>query len=329
MVSGSYPPAVCGAADYTQRLAEALELRGVKVEVITGLDWGIRNVPCVERLIHRLKPDLTHIQYPTMGYGWKLGPHLVGFLERAVVTLHEASQTHILRRLSLFPLLLGQHIIFTNQFEQSYVSRMAPWVSRRSSVIPIGSNVPIGCADGERKLDEIVYFGLIRPAKGLEAVLDLADILKRRGSQMTIRIIGLIQKEHQRYGELVREKSAALPIVWDLGLSLGATAERLARAAYAYAPFPDGASERRSSLLALLANGVTTVTTRGPQTPQALERTVQFATTPEEAVSAFETLCSDYTRREELSRQGVRYVSKFSWAAIADRHIELYQTQLN
>ena len=126
MVSGSYPPDVCGSGDYTQRLAEALEVRGVSVEVITGTDWGVKNVPRVQRLIRTLRADLTHIQYPTVGYGRKLGPQLIGLFERAVVTPHEASQTHILRRLSLFPFLFGRRIIFTNRFEQAYVSRMAP-----------------------------------------------------------------------------------------------------------------------------------------------------------------------------------------------------------
>ena len=328
MVSGSYPPDVCGAADYTQRLAEALEVRGVSVEVITGTDWGVKNVPRVQRLIRTLGADLTHIQYPTVGYGRKLGPHLVGLLERAVVTLHEASQTHILRQLSLFPLLFGRHIIFTNRFEQAYVSRIAPWVSQRSSVIPIGSNVPIGQADGERRLDEIVYFGLIRPAKGLESVLDLAGILKQRVSGMTVRIIGLVQKEQKSYLDAMREKSASLPVVWDIGLSNEATADRLARVAYAYAPFPDGASERRGSLLALLANGVATITTRGPQTPQALDKAVEFAASPEDAASILEALSSDPGRRQELSRHGVQYASQFSWLAIADLHIELYQTRM-
>jgi glycosyltransferase involved in cell wall biosynthesis len=328
MVSGSYPPDVCGGGHYTQRLVEALEMRGVSVEVITGTDWGVKTVPRVQRLIRTLGADLTHIQYPTVGYGRKLGPHLVGLLERAVVTLHEASQTHILRQLSLFPFLFGRHIIFTNRFEQAYVSRIAPWVSQRSSVIPIGSNVPIGRADCERKLDEIVYFGLIRPAKGLESVLDLAGILKQRVSGMTVRIIGLAQEKHMSYLNALREQSASLPVVWDLGLSNEATADRLARVAYAYAPFPDGASERRGSLLALLANGVATITMRGPQTPHTLEKTVEFAASPEDAASILEALSSDPGRRQELSRHGVQYASQFSWLAIADLHIELYQTRL-
>lgn len=324
MVSGSYPPDVCGAADYTQRLAEALEVRGVSVEVITGIDWGLGNVPRVQRLIRGVGADLTHIQYPTVGYGRKLGPHLVGLLERAIVTVHEASQVHLLRQLSLFPFLFGQHIIFTNGFEQAYVSRMAPWVSRRSTVIPIGSSVPIGLADGDRRLDEIVYFGLIRPRKGLENVLELAGILKQRVSGMTVRIIGLPQKEHMGYLHTLQEKSVSLPIVWDLGLSNEETAKQLAGLAYAYVPFPDGASERRSSLLALLANGVATITTRGAQTPVGLDNTVEFAASSEEAVSILEALRTNPDRRQELSSHGVRYASRFSWVAIADLHIHLY-----
>src|SRR5262249_22930678 len=149
---------------------------------------------------------------------------------------------------------------------------------------------------------------------------------KERVLGMTVRIIGLAQKEHMSYLDALQGKSASLPVVWDLGLSNEATADQLARVAYAYAPFPDGASERRSSLLALLANGVATITTRGLQTPLALDKTVEFAGSPEDAASILEELNSDPGRRQELSRHGVRYASRFCWLAIADLHIELYHT---
>lgn len=324
MVTGSYPPDVCGAGDYTEQLVGALSGRGVSVEVVTGPGWRIRDVPAVLKRIGASGADITHIQYPTVGYGRNLGPQLVALLERGVVTLHEASQTHLLRQFALYPLLLSRHIIFTNRFEQAYISRFAPWLRQRSSVIPIGSNVPVGRADGERMLDEIVYFGLIRPAKGLESVLELADILKQRGSRMTVRIIGLPLKEHRSYLDALRTKSASLPVIWDLGLSDAATADRLAKAAYAYAPFPDGASERRGSLLALLANGVATVTTRGAQTSSAFNEVVEFAASPMDAASILDSLRVDASRRLGFSKQGSRYASQFSWPGIAELHIKVY-----
>lgn len=326
MVTGSFPPDVCGAGHYTEQLVTALNLRGVSVEVITGARWGLGNAPSLLRRISESDADITHIQYPTVGYGRKLGPQFVALFQRGVVTLHEASQTHILRRLSLYPFFLAHHIIFTNRFEQAYCSRIAPWVSQRSSVIHIGSNMPVGHADGERTLNEIIYFGLIRPAKGLENVLELASILKQRGSRMSVRVIGLSLSEHQRYLESLQARSASLPIVWDLGLPDAATADRLARAAYAYAPYPDGASERRGSLLALLANGVATVTTRGEQTPPALDKVVEFAASPAEAAVILDSLAVDAGRRRRLSELSIRYASQFSWSTIADQHIKVYRT---
>jgi glycosyltransferase involved in cell wall biosynthesis len=253
---------------------------------------------------------------------------VIGLAKRGVVTIHEASQTHILRRLSLLPLLCSRHIVFTNSFERDYVGRLAPWVRQRSSVIPIGSNIPVGRLDGERRLDEILYFGLIRPAKGLEEVLDAARILKQRVSGMMVRIVGLALTEHETYLERLQRESTDLPVLWDLGLSDQETADRIANAAIAYAPFPDGASERRGSLLALLANGVATVTTRGDQTPSALDQAVEFAASPAEALSVIDALRHDSIRRKALSEQGARYASSFSWADIADRHIRLYQSVL-
>jgi hypothetical protein len=121
MLSGSYPPNVYGAADYLQRLAEALEVRGISVEVITGTDWGVKDVPCVQRHIRMLGADQTHIQYPTVGYVRKLGPHLVGLLERAVVTLLEARQTHILRQLRMRPYIFNRAALCGGQTHATLV----------------------------------------------------------------------------------------------------------------------------------------------------------------------------------------------------------------
>lgn len=328
MITGSYPPNVCGAGDYTERLVTALERRGHSVEVVTGRGWGLGSATAVLKRIGDYGADITHIQYPTVGYGRKLGPQLIALLQRGIVTIHEASQTHFLRRLSIIPLLCSRHVVFTSSFERDYVGGVVPWVRERSSIIPIGSNVPVGRLASERRLDEVIYFGLIRPAKGLEQVLDAARILKQRIPGMMVRIVGLALKEHETYLEMLRRASADLPVVWDLGLSDQEAANRMANAAIAYAPFPDGASERRGSLLALLTNRVATVTTRGVQTPSALDHVVEFAASPIEAVAILDALRKDGLRRTTLAEQGARYAALFSWSDIADQHIRLYESIL-
>lgn len=325
LVAGSYPPSVCGVADYTERLTTALRSLGLSVEVVTGKDWRMSRALSVRKDIRALGCDVTHIQYPSVGYGRKLGPQMLGLLERGVVTVHEASKTHSLRQLSLYPFFLARHVIFTNIFERSHVQRFAPWIAKASSIIPIGSNISAGKNEREPSFDEIVYFGLIRPEKGLEAVLALAALVKARRSRKKIRIVGLALKEHADYLRMLQAQSQDLPVIWQLGLPEVETAEVLARSAFGYVPFPDGASERRGSLLALLANGVATVTTHGEHTPRGLDGSVLYAASPEEAVRIFENLTEHKDKYGALSQRGRHYAEQFSWSSIGEKHRLVYQ----
>ncbi len=323
MVTGSYPPDICGAGDYTARLVEALSARDVAVEVVTGCDWGAADLITLLRRINAGRFDVVHIQYPTVGYGRKLGPHLAALIQRSVVTLHEASQSHFFRRLSLYFFLLARHIIFTNSHDLDYVSRLAPWVRRRSSVIPIGSNVRVAASD--RNLRDIVYFGLIRPKKGLEDVLALAALIKERRGDLKVRIIGAPMPEHAEYYKQLRASANSLPVIWEEGLTPMEIAVLLSRARIGYLPFPDGASERRGSLIALLANGVATITTRGAHTPSGMSGIVEFAPSPQDALCCIERLNADEGYRLRLERSASNYAQGFDWGGIADEHIKIYQ----
>ena len=329
MVTGSYPPDICGAGDYTARLVEAVRARGVTVEVVTGCDWRVVGVPAILHRINAARPDVVHVQYPTVGYGRKLGLHLVASIRRrSVVTLHEASQSHWLRRVSLYPLLLADHIIFTNNYDLRFVAKLAPWVRRRASVIPIGSNMPTVSGKSDRAIDEIVYFGLIRPKKGLEEVLALAQVLKQRGCRRKLKIIGLPIPEHGNYlADLqMRTQKEGLPIAWELGLNGHAVADRLARAGLAYLPFPDGASERRGSLLSVLASGVATVTTRGAHTTPELDESVEYAESSTEAADVLTALALNRARRQALGDRALLYVSRRAWSVIAEMHLKVYES---
>jgi glycosyltransferase involved in cell wall biosynthesis len=103
-------------------------------------------------------------------------------------------------------------------------------------------------------------------------------------------------------------------------------AEVLARAQVAYLPFPDGASHRRTSLIAALSHGAAIVTTRGLQTPPELGDVVEFASTPADAFTAITGLLGDEERRRKLSTAALRYATLFSWDSIAKEHIRLYDS---
>src|SRR5664280_100229 len=132
LVSGSFPPDACGVGDYTYRLVSALPKQTISVRVFTtiaparSLDpeldicptvrrWSFIGLPILSRRIKAADPDIVHLQYPTIAYGAGLLPQLLVLTRRPfIVTIHEASASHMLRRLALYPfLILADHVVAT------------------------------------------------------------------------------------------------------------------------------------------------------------------------------------------------------------------------
>lgn len=326
LVTGPCPSGGCGVGDYTACLDKSLKASGVDSQVVTSEDWSLRRLFRENRRLREQNFDIVHIEYPTVGFGYKLGPQGLSLLRKCVITIHEASQRRFLRRLSLLPFTLRpEHMIFTSSFERRFATTRAPWISSTSSVIPVGSNIGAGTRKVPRNLDEIVYFGLLMPNKGLERVIDLSRLIKSSGLPLTVRIIGKAPLRHAPYLERLRSESSDLSIVWDLDLSEIKIAERLGEASIAYLPYPDGASERRTTLKAALLNGVAVVTTRGPQTPPSLERVAKCCQTPEEALVTIRDLIGNPDEIARMASAGAQAAKAFSWERIAELHVEVYQ----
>jgi hypothetical protein len=237
LITGDCPPGSCGVGDYTICLAHALHASGVEACVIKYGDWGLRSVFSVNQSLRGQNFDLMHIQYPTVGFGTKLGPQALSLLQSCVVTIHEASQRHILRKLALLPFTVRpERIIFTSRSERTFATTWAPWVARVSTVVPVGSNIGAGTSREPRAHNEIAYFGLIMPGKGLERVVDLSRLIKSAGLLLTVRIIGTAPPRYSAYLARLQSETTHLPITWDLGLSEQQVAERLAQASIAYLP---------------------------------------------------------------------------------------------
>lgn len=331
--------------DYTYRLAGALLEQTVTVCLLTTIDperspnpgfdvrpvvkrWNCIGLPNLLRQIKAANPDIVHLEYPTMAYGAGFLPQLLVLTRRPfVVTIHEASASHILRRLALYPfLLLADHVVATTSFEADYLARMYPPVRRRLSVIHVGSNIPAAPAHG-RKGNVVVYFGLIAPHKGLEDFLSLARSAQARGEAWDFRIIGKVPKRRKSFADELRAASRGLPLTWHLDLPEDQVADQLSGASAAYLPFPDGASGRRTSLAAALVNGVPTITTRGPATPLELVagENILYADSPETALSRIREVFSDRQLSQSLSSGAVRYAKSLSWRRVGEQHAALYR----
>jgi glycosyltransferase involved in cell wall biosynthesis len=326
-VTGRCPPGECGVGDYTARLRDALLARGVEARLIESEDWRALSAWAVRETLRSY--DLVHIQYPTLGFGYKLGPQALSLLESSVVTIHEASQRRILRKLSILPLLVrARHVIFTSEFEQQYVTGRLPWIAARSSVAPVPSNIRLIPGERPRIANEVVYFGLILPRRELEDVVELGRLIQSEGLAWKVRVIGALRPEHTQYFQKMKAETTSLPMVWDLNGSEEQVAERLASSAVAYLPFPDGASERRSTLKAALANGVAVVTRAGAHTPEAMKSFLTFAATPREAIAAIRFLSESPLERSRLAGRAAHYLQQCTWERVAELHAAVYRRLL-
>ncbi len=323
MVTGTWPPQACGVGDYTHRLCLALADIGIDVRVVHPPAWGLHRLPRILSLIDQVRPDLIHLQYPTIRYGASIVPQAIMSVRPGVVTIHEASQARLPRQVSLLPYTVrARALIFTNPFEETFARRWAPWLPRCSQVIPLASNIPF--YDRAKDLPEVVHFGLIRPQKGLEGVIALAHRLGKAG-QPGVRIVGTPDPRHLDYFAALRASAEGAPVIWDSGLSAEGVGEVLARSQVGYLPFPDGASERRTTLIALVGNGVATVTTRGPHTPTALDGAVAWGSDLDAVATAVQRLRADHAYRAGLASAGRTWAAAFQWGDIARRHLALYR----
>jgi len=172
---------------------------------------------------------------------------------------------------------------------------------------------------------EVIHFGLIRPNKGIEDVLEFARQVSAEGLPVSVKIMGSSPAKQAAYLASVQDVSARLPVTWELNLNAETVAERLARATMAYMPFPDGASERHASILAALANGLPVLTTKGRFTPEGMEHAARFCETPSEAVATTRELLEKPALREALGARAYQYAARFSWESIAESHIKIYE----
>jgi glycosyltransferase involved in cell wall biosynthesis len=328
MISGT-PSIRCGVSDYTKNLVQALNFSGANVEIFAEDPWHFDSLQKFQRFIRTFSPDVIHYQYPAAAYGkipypqflllWNL------FQSPSFVTLHEYVHTHPLRKFSSSIFAFARHIVFTNLYECSAFSKNFHLDSSRSSIIPLGSAIPAGTPI-PKHVGQIMYFGLIRPNRGLEDFLSLAHLSKTSEPPLHFVIAGSKQSSGDAYVSEIQKSNYDLKNVeWVFEPTPAEVSRMFRESDIAYLPYPDGASERRSSLIAALSNASSIITTRGDQTPPDFDDKMLFAKSPEHALELVKATQSDRSRLSALSLKAGLYAKKFDWANISEMHLKLYK----
>jgi glycosyltransferase involved in cell wall biosynthesis len=331
MVTGNWPPDRCAIGDYASCLISG-DHQGVEFFKITCNSF--KEMCKALKEIITLKVDITHIQYPGLSYYKKLYTHLLALLLRCsgrkvVVTLHELRRLgRISRAASYILCFIVNHVIFTNSFERTRFLKKFRWklLGRKSSVIPLASSVSIDaqlCRQAQRDPYGVVYFGLIRPDKGIEHFIKCAQNPKLKDFHFTV--IGAVPPVWHAYCEKLQEE-AKTAVCWELNHALEKLPELLVKFSYAFLPFAeDGISERNTSLLASLASGLVVLTTRGMETTEDLEK-VTVLVALEEFPDKLCEVSANSLLRQQILQQAEKFIACRNWTDICHMHIATYRT---
>jgi glycosyltransferase involved in cell wall biosynthesis len=352
---------MCGIGDYVARLSEALVRQGVNVAVLTrenchppvpggpevialAREWRLGETGRLLSRIREYGPDAVHFQYPGLGYGFSLGPHLLALMLSyepfpLFLTLHEFAIAHVLRRASVLPMLLrADQVVFTTVTEKASVVRHLSWLRpevRRAAVIPIGSSLPEFVLVDSHDPKLFSFWGMFHLGKGLELLLEGFRQALERDGKLKLQLVGGVRDRDLGYIEELKALAVRLGLTAAIAMHFDRPGEEvvrlLQRSCAVVLPFADGATFRRSTLVAALRLGIPVISTRGAATPAELVhlKNVLFASSAAEFAEQIVRLSGDCELRATLSRGSTELAPLFGWDEIARAHINAYKRVIN
>ena len=312
MITGSYPPDVCGVGDYSACFMRETDCE--KWNLYHSSNWKVNCIITKIREINSYGCKYIVMQYPTQGYGWSLLPQLICLYyswftrKRFTVVLHEFSQRTFKAKIASLFLLFANKVIFTSEYEKLAANRIVCGLAKNAAVIRILSNItaelPLHPMH-ERDID-VAYFGHLRPQKGLEDFIQIINTIHTSRSKIRVCIIGQRLVEYETYLHTLLN-NCKHNVELHFNCSNLEAAQLLNKTKIVFLPFIDGLSERRGSFLAAISNGTLVVSYTGRFTTKELKNIFISTSYPhavETILSILDTMDDDtfefYQKKSQL-----------------------------
>ena len=365
MISGEYPPMPGGVGDFTQELAQRLRQHGHDVHLLcrrgcrddqlamsTIGSWGLAGAASVRAWVRRLQPDVVNLQFQTAAYDMSPWVHfLPGFSDAPfITTFHDLRFPYLFPKAGRLRDWIVMHmarassgVITTNQADAARLQALS-----RRRVIPIGSSIRPKIASlalREQIRQELAaqpgsfvlgHFGFLNALKGIDYLLEALAGLRRCGRDLRLVFIGGGRPQASEKSAYRSQLEAAITrlglgdaVHWTGYLDEAAVAAWLAAVDLVALPFADGASYRRSSLIAAIAQGCAILTTQPTFAVPAFQHGDNLWLVPARSAQALsqgiQALMADAGRLDQL-RAGAGLLRRcFDWDLIASETAEFYQ----
>ncbi|MGF7024157.1 glycosyltransferase family 4 protein [Sphingobacterium sp. HSC-15S19] len=329
MVTGSFPPDVCGVGDYTYFLNKEIRKSGYEISIFYRKNWNLFNFAIYLRQLLSNRADYYHLQYPTEGYGYSFLPlFLFAFLPKKsrIITIHEFSnRTQKARIFTAALLYFFPRIICTNHEELSYIKKHKFLRNKDIKIINIGSNIDRSQhalrSFSDRKFD-VGYFGHIRPEKGLE---EFINTVKALSLLIPIRccIVGQVLPRYETYFISLRKRCEGLPIEFILNKDSDEISDILSQIRICFLPFPDGISSRRGSMLAAaMANCI--IVSRKSSIKEVNDFFKPYIYLLDDISDGADLLYTILSSKAIPKLETSALVANFSWNEIVKEHLVFY-----
>lgn len=250
----------------------------------------------------------------------------------------------------------GDRLELASRLDKRAIKRLASGRSAGTNappvLIPIGSNIEGKVLSREEREAQrqrhgftdadvvIAYFGFLNRSKGGETLIRTLYQLVKNDINAHLLMIGeRVGASDPTNAEYLREVEALIEdlalterVRWTGHLADAEVAGALNACDVFFMPYEDGASLRRGTLMAGLANGCAIVTTTPrvplPQVINGQDLLYVPPGAPKAAARAIRRLL-DAPELADALRQNARAVSqRFTWERIAAQHMELYEQNL-
>ena len=327
LVSPNFPPKICGVGDHSFFLAKELE-KTQEVFLYTGT--GAKPGKLCS-LLRRDKPDVLLIQYTPYlyghFYGLSLGLLLLMFFWRSrtklVLMAHElhypiqfspAGLTIAPLQKLQFALLaaLAHKVIFT------YERPLEKYSGAKFHWLPVGSNIPVAEPSKPSATPLIVHFGGAHPTHLYDYVWDIAQKTK-----VPVYCLGIEKEALERWLGHRADSITCMP-----NLPPAEVSGWLHRATLVLAPFMDGNSSRRGSVMAAFAHGKAVLTTEGSSTNPNIVwknfcRVTETNTLADYTNQALALLTQEEARNSLGNAARDFYEKNFSWPPIVSGLLQI------
>lgn len=367
LISGRAGDGTCGVGDHSLFLAAELA-REIEVDLLyrqgrkpreeysrllTGLDrlslipirgFGSAHLGEILQLVRDRRPDILHLQYPAREYRFSLMPLWLAWLRRQlrparfVLTLHEYSAAHPLRRLAAR--------ILMNRADLVLVPSLAEYRALKHGLPQFSlHHVPNGCffarlADSRREYPgkrdaALLYFGLPSKTKSLHRLLEVVRAMRQALGHAALKLhfVGTLPAG-SRAGLASLDSSRGGFIQFHPFLAVRELQQLAEKSILVLFPFPF--DTHRSSLINALA-WATPIACLGYADGIAEEYAGMLPMAPVREDQAFASALGDFVAlqradfasaaREQLDRQRALR-ARLDISRIADAHLTIYNQAL-